>query len=578
MLAWLALASAPAAWGAVRYVKSDSTSTTITANFGASWATAYPSLQTALAAAQSGDEIRVAAGTYKPTTGMERTISFVMTAGVAIYGGFAGTETSRDQRDWSAHPTILSGDIGVSDDASDNSYHVVVGANSAVLDGFTITGGYASGSGDNMYGGGMFNASVSSTTIANCTFVNNTASYYTSSTGLTARGGGMYNKNASPTVTNCSFVNNDSDGGGGMYNCESSSPTVTNCTFTNNDAGYGGGGGIDNFGASLTIANCTFENNWSCYGGGMFNQNSSLTATKCTFENNNAHYGGGIFNQSSSLIVTNCTFSNNEAGDGGDGNGGGMYNSNNGSSSLTVTNCTFANNTCDACGGGMKNVNSSPTVTNCAFVNNTATIGDGGGMDNVNASPTVTNCTFAKNTCYYEGGGMFNGSSSPTVTNCTFVNNTATMSASGSGGGMFNFNDNSAAPTVINCIFWRNSAAWAEQIHTTVQWTTSFTNCDIQDAGSSDSCWDSYLGIDGGGNIDADPLFVDASNPAGKDGILCTSDDGLRLRDGSPCINAGTATGAPATDILSNARIRRPDIGAYEYQYVTAAEQWTLYR
>jgi hypothetical protein len=158
LAAWLALASAPAAWGAVRYVKADSTSTSTTANFGASWDTAYPDLQMALAAAQSGDEIWVAAGTYKPTTGTDRTVSFVMVTGVGIYGGFAGTETARSQRDWSAHATILSGDIGTIGTATDNSYHVVVGANGAVLDGFTITGGCANGSGINENGGGMLSA------------------------------------------------------------------------------------------------------------------------------------------------------------------------------------------------------------------------------------------------------------------------------------------------------------------------------------------------------------------------------------------------------------------------------------
>ena len=116
----------------VVYVKAGATGS----QNGLSWTNAYVDLQAALATAQSGDEIWVAAGTYKPTTGTLRTKSFVMPAGVALYGGFAGGETARNQRDWAANMTLLSGDIGAQGNATDNSYHVVVGANNTVLDGF----------------------------------------------------------------------------------------------------------------------------------------------------------------------------------------------------------------------------------------------------------------------------------------------------------------------------------------------------------------------------------------------------------------------------------------------------------
>jgi len=76
----------------------------------------------------------------------DRTTTFSMKSGVALYGGFDGTETSRNQRDWETNITTLSGDIGVAGDNSDNSYHVVTGSGvdeTATLDGFTITGGNA---------------------------------------------------------------------------------------------------------------------------------------------------------------------------------------------------------------------------------------------------------------------------------------------------------------------------------------------------------------------------------------------------------------------------------------------------
>ena len=114
--------------------------------------TVYSDLQTALAVAISGDQLWVAAGTYKPTTGTDRTISFQLKDGVELYGGFAGNETELSQRKWRVNTTILSGDIGVAEDNTDNSIHVIssVGtiespiSSSTILDGFIVEKGYAS--------------------------------------------------------------------------------------------------------------------------------------------------------------------------------------------------------------------------------------------------------------------------------------------------------------------------------------------------------------------------------------------------------------------------------------------------
>src|SRR5262249_54017507 len=93
-------------------------------NNGRSWTNADTDLQKALGSAQSGDQIWVAQGTYKPTSGTDRSLSFALKAGVAIYGGFAGGETLLSQRDFVQHVTTLSGDIGTPGDSGDNSYHV----------------------------------------------------------------------------------------------------------------------------------------------------------------------------------------------------------------------------------------------------------------------------------------------------------------------------------------------------------------------------------------------------------------------------------------------------------------------
>jgi len=535
---------------------------------GSSWPDAYADLQAALTAAQPYDEIWVAAGTYKPTTTTDRTVSFVMKPAVALYGGFVGTEETSDTRNWTANATVLSGDIGAVGDASDNSYHVVVGKFQGVLDGFTITGGNANGTLTNGNGGGMINDSVSPT-IANCIFTDNSAS------GPQAYGcgGGMYNTNASPTVTNCTFTNNTARyNGGGMGSESSSAPTVTRCTLTNNTAGNGGGmSGGD-------ATNCTFTNNTASgsgdngYGGGKCNGN----ATNCTFTNNTAaRTGGGLAGDSatsctftgntgggmSGSTATNCTFTGNIGGGMFGGHGAEATNctftgnsSDEGGGMLWAgaTNCTFTNNTASQNGGGLAVGN----ATNCTFTNNTAG-GYGGGMsgDPMLGGVTATNCTFTDNTASYGGGMYYNAA---VAINCTFMNNAAIDA----GGGIYNTTGGDAT----NCIFWKDSAPLGAEIYKASGGLT-FTSCDIQGSGGSGGLyWDSTLGADGGGNLDVDPLFVDAANPAGPDGIWRTADDGLALTTGSLCIDAGLVAGAPVTDILGNPRSGAPDIGAYEFQ------------
>ena len=70
-------------------------------------------------------------------------------------------------------------------------------------------------------------------------------------------------------------------------------------------------------------------------------------------------------------------------------------------------------------------------------------------------------------------------------------------------------------------------------------------------------------GYAGAGNINAYPLFID---PDGPDNVAGTEDDDLHLTKGSPCIDTGTSSGAPDTDLEGNSRTQGAgyDMGAYE--------------
>ena len=311
MLASVPATPAAAATGPICYVDADATAG---GNTGNSWADAYTDLQSALTDTNC-TEIWVAAGTYTP--GAVSADTFQLVSGVEVYGGFAGTESTRAERDPAANLTVLSGDIDNNDSQTpvitdlttvtgntSNSYHVVTGADGATLDGFTVTAGYANAVG-HKFGGGMLNEN-SSPTVTNTTFSGNYAD----------NGAGMYNDNSSPTVTNTTFSGNTAEDGGGMYNKNGSSPTVTNTTFSGNDALSGGG--MYNWSSSPTVTNTTFSGNTANNGGGggMSNiESSNPTVTNTTFSGNYADYdGGGMRNYESSPILTNVIIANSTSG------------------------------------------------------------------------------------------------------------------------------------------------------------------------------------------------------------------------------------------------------------------------
>jgi hypothetical protein len=317
---------------------------------GKSWATAFTSVQDALAA--GAVEIWVAGGTYTP--GTDRTATFQLRKGGALYGGFAGHETQRDQRDWQRNLTVLDG-RGAS--------HVVTGADDAVLDGFVITGGNAMGGegGGPPGGGGRFSSGgppmggppglggarrpIHMTPQAIMGGSNN------------GSGAGMLNFQASPTVRNCIFENNQAGKGGAVYNMTSTSfpprpdanrkaPAFINCIFRKNTARGRGGGVSNDLGTAPTFLNCVFESNTTRQkGGGMYNDfGCSPTLLNCLFTGNRAQSAGGMGNDGgSSPVLYYCTFTNNHAVD----YGAPLYQGTGPASNPSLIYCRITNNTCD---------------------------------------------------------------------------------------------------------------------------------------------------------------------------------------------------------------------------------------
>jgi hypothetical protein len=310
------------AQAAVRYVN---VGLTTGADDGSSWENAYRTVDgvsRALTASVSGDQVWVAAGTYEPTSGTARTVFINLKTGVAVFGGFVGTETDLAQRDPGANATILTGDLsrndnGTTTNLADNSYHVVSAsgvAATAVLDGFTVTGGYANGATASNYdkGGGIIILSGGQPAIRNCRFINNRCTF---------GGGAGYVLSAGGSFTDCDFIDNLGGSYGGAFDTNAGAVTWTGCLFRNNQAARAGA--IETFGsASRSITNCVFIQNRATTtnsGGAIWSGNSAnVTVRNCTFVANTSATttGGGYLNTGGTSNLANCVFWNNTGSSG----------------------------------------------------------------------------------------------------------------------------------------------------------------------------------------------------------------------------------------------------------------------
>jgi predicted outer membrane repeat protein len=453
-------------------------------------------------------------------------------------------------------------------------------------------------------GGGIYNSSNSSLGLISCMVSKNSA----------GRGGGIYNvDNSNLKLTNCKFSDNISESyGAGIYSWTNSRAILNECVFSRNIAGDVGGAVYIHTG-SLEVADCNFaDNSAESFGGAIHNELIELIVTKSLFRNNSAIRGGGIMNSSSSMqidtsffkgnsainagggirnfrakaTVTDCNFIGNTGGygagienyDGSDVNilnctfeknsatGGGGGISSRHRSKSEITKCRFIKNHANYAGGGIDNGHSNSTIKDCTFVNNSAQSHGGGAVFNDRGSQSIMDCDFIKNTSRQNGGGILNHQSNTVLTNCTFEGNAAkdfgggitnvagatisncTFSGNAAyrGGGMSNY---LGEPYIINCILWGNSANYKKG--------TAQINNDKCTVTINYSCIQSSTRVDGAGNTNGDPKFVDEGRWDGQPlngGKWISGDYHLRSQEGrwdpnsqtwvqdnvtSPCIDAG---------------------------------------
>lgn len=373
-------------------------------NDGSSWNHAYKELRDALAVATTGKKIWVAAGHYTPHAS-DSTKSFALKEGVEIYGGFAGGEQSLNARNWQTNKVILSGDLGQDDNCTaqpctlvgTNSKTVLVGANNALLDGVTVSGGYnTSGK-----GGGMNNSA--SPTLRHVIFSNNTAF-----SGSLAQGGGVYNS-GNPTLEDVTFVYNRANcngmfgasSGGGWHNA-GGSPVLQDVVFEQNAArnseifGSSQGGGFHNQTGNPSLKRVTFRENAALngtdsvsYGGGMMILAGNASLNDVSFISNRASggdftngSGGGLFASSNSqILLKNVIFSQNIAG--GSGKGGGLFVYRN--TPLELIHVTFSNNQALQGGNLFSEINTG-SLSNVLFWSGGYNVSLGSNRGNVEAS------------------------------------------------------------------------------------------------------------------------------------------------------------------------------------------------
>jgi hypothetical protein len=513
---------------AVWYIDKDNDSGT---EDGTTWATAFTTFRPAIIAASEGDELWVAEGVYDEERNDNTRGALVPWNSVQVYGGFSGVETQRNERDWETHVTVIDGSVARAGQAA---YHVIMGKDGARIDGFTITGGVASGSSSASHGAAvsLVNAEM---VLKNCIISDNT-------------GEPIFAETASLTMTNCTVFDNygsASHSWGYVLTLLDSQATLTDCNLSGNT-----GTAIDAFRSLTQITGCTISENT---GRALDCQSGSMTIRESTFSNYALESDSIIYaNGPESFILEDSVIEGNEIkihNDGGILKAGSFGN-------YQIRRCIFRDNVVTSnYNNGAGAISGAADIEDCLFMGNRA-IGQAQAMSGaVQGGGRIRRCIFVGNRAD-KGATALRGSW--IVTSCLFYGNTADdMSTSGSLSCIRDVSSivnctitgntgNTEAvivpnelTKVVNSIFWGNDGVVAQ--------TELFAEVSI-----------AYSTVEGGypgeGNLDLDPLFVDVAS------------NDYRLRWDSPCFNTGLHLEEPDLDLAGLARpiAAAFDMGAYE--------------
>ena len=256
------------------------------ANSGRGWSQAKKTVQAGINAIEGSHEVWVAVGNHKAETTSQR---IVMKSGIKLYGGFIGTETSLEQRNWNINQTILDGGgIGPTLKLSN-----VTGCE---INGFVIRNG------SNTKGGGIYCTNASATLANNIIRSNNGDNGWG---GIGGSGGGLYASSSNLVVVGNVFMKNSANNGGGIFFCEDTTGMIANNTIISNSGNSNGGGIYLDLSSSLSLYNnIVYANN----GGGIYKATSgTLTVTKNIVHQNNGYDYHGIPDTSGDIILSTET-------------------------------------------------------------------------------------------------------------------------------------------------------------------------------------------------------------------------------------------------------------------------------
>lgn len=538
------------------------------AGTGVSWADAFIDLQDALADAQSGDEIWVAAGIYKPDRGTgDRSLSFEVPCGVGVYGGFAGWEALRDQRDGNHNKSILSGDLNDDDgpwdcdQVSDCCREEVgrPGCDDALCEALVCA--YDPNCCNDESDSLGWRGSCSGTAQLACCHLGNWRrcdnSYQVASVGPCVEPPLLDGIEVRGAYSHSLHDPEVAESGAGV-SIHASAIIINNCRFTGSYSSDVGDRGTSMDPRTLiTVLNSTFEHPEP--GIGIDTWNSDVTARGCEFRNNaRVSVNDLALDGRRTTQLTDCRFitaaSAQIMGDsvvdrclfqGGNGLSVSFGRS-------TITDCVFIGNK-----RHLRFEVASGVVDNCLFTGSTSQTVKSGG-----ASALFRNCAFLYNSPYSEAIGW--GEGSLAVLNCTLMGNGLQRNTR-SGGIDLQVNDTRVQ--VLNSILWGNGSGHHGQSREDDQlYVPTDQRVTLEIDYSIVEGWSGRYGGPGNdANSGLDPRFLD---PDGPDDLPGTLDDHGRLAPDSPCIDAGLSTSPhlTPTDLDGHARILcgSVDLGAYE--------------